>query len=85
MVGHPLADVTVLQIIPDLRISPVASAAIDIAAALDAVGARVLVACQGGPMTGELQAKGGIFLPFPSRTKNPLAMALNMRRLCPSH
>jgi glycosyltransferase involved in cell wall biosynthesis len=58
-----------------------ASATIDIAAALGAVGARALVACQGGPMTGELQAKGGIFLPFPSRTKNPLAMALNMRRL----
>ena len=32
-------------------------------------------------MTGELQAKGGVFVPFPSRTKNPLAMALNMRRL----
>ena len=32
-------------------------------------------------MTGELQAKGGIFVPFPSRTKNPLAMTLNMRRL----
>jgi len=32
-------------------------------------------------MTGELQAKGGAFVPFPSHTKNPLAMALNTRRL----
>jgi glycosyltransferase involved in cell wall biosynthesis len=32
-------------------------------------------------MKGELQAKGGVFVPFPSRTKNPFAMALNMRRL----
>lgn len=81
MAAHPLAGVTVLQIIPDLRINPVASGAIHIAAALDAAGARALVACQGGPLTGELQAKGGVFVPFPSRTKNPLAMALNVRRL----
>jgi len=32
-------------------------------------------------MTGELQANGGVFVPFPSHTKNPLAMALNTRRL----
>ena len=32
-------------------------------------------------MEGELQAKGGVFVPFPSRTKNPFAMALNVRRL----
>ncbi len=81
MAAHPLAGVTVLQIIPDLRDNPVASAAIHIAAALDAAGARPLVACQGGPLTGELQAKGGIFVPFPSHTKNPVAMARNVRRL----
>ncbi|MGI8568842.1 MAG: glycosyltransferase [Methylocella sp.] len=32
------------------------------------------------PDGGRLQAKGGVFVPFPSRTKNPLAMAL-VRRL----
>ncbi|HUZ91110.1 MAG TPA: glycosyltransferase, partial [Methylocella sp.] len=51
------------------------------AAALGAAGARALIACAGGRMTGELQAKGGVFVPFPSRTKNPFAMALNTRRL----
>jgi glycosyltransferase involved in cell wall biosynthesis len=80
-VAHPLAGATVLQIIPGLEVNRTARAAIDIAAALDATGARALVACAGGPMRGELQAKGGIFVPFPSRTKNLLAMALNMRRL----
>jgi len=79
--ARPLAGVTVLQIIPGLEVNPTARAAIEIAAALGAAGARALVACAGGRMKGELQAKGGIFVPFPSRTKNPLAMALNVRRL----
>ncbi|MGH6801076.1 MAG: glycosyltransferase, partial [Methylocella sp.] len=79
--AHPLAGLTVLQIIPDLEVNPMACAAIGIAAALAAAGARALVACSGGRMKGELQAKGGVFVPFPSRTKNPLAMALNVRCL----
>ncbi len=79
--AHPLAGVTVLQIIPGLDVNPMACAAIEIAAALGAAGARALVSCSGGRMKGELQAKGGVFVPFPSCTKNPLAMALNMRRL----
>jgi glycosyltransferase involved in cell wall biosynthesis len=79
--AHPLAGVTVLQIIPGLEVNPTACAAIEIAAALGASGARALVACAGGRLEGELQAKGGVFVPFPSRTKNPLAMALNVRRL----
>jgi glycosyltransferase involved in cell wall biosynthesis len=32
-------------------------------------------------LTGELQAKGGLFVHFPTRTKNPFAMALNAHRL----
>ena len=79
--AHPLAGVTVLQIIPGLEVNPTARAAIEIAASLAAAGGRALVACAGGRMEGELQAKGGVFVPFPSRTKNPLAMALNVRRL----
>jgi glycosyltransferase involved in cell wall biosynthesis len=79
--AHPLAGVTVLQIIPSLEVNPTARAAIEIAASLAAAGGRALVACAGGRMEGELQAKGGVFVPFPSRTKNPLAMALNVRRL----
>ncbi len=78
---HPLAGVTVLQIIPSLEVNPPAREAIEIAASLSAAGGRALVACAGGRLTGELQAKGGVFVPFPWRTKNPLAMALNVRRL----
>ncbi len=44
-------------------------------------GARALVATEGGRLVGELQAKGGIWIPFPAATKNPFSMALNVRRL----
>jgi hypothetical protein len=40
-----------------------------------------VVATGGGRLVGELQAKGGIWAPFPAGAKNPLAMALNVRRL----
>jgi glycosyltransferase involved in cell wall biosynthesis len=32
-------------------------------------------------MVSELQAKGGVFTPFPAQAKNPFSMALNARRL----
>ncbi|MFY9294589.1 MAG: glycosyltransferase, partial [Methylorubrum rhodinum] len=54
---------------------------VDVAAALAEAGARALVATEGGRLVGELQAKGGIWVPFPANTKNPLAMALNVERL----
>ncbi len=79
--AHPLAGLAILQIIPELRAGGAEAATIDIAAALAEVGARALVASKGGRMVSELQAKGGIWLPFPARSKNPLAMALNQRRL----
>ena len=44
-------------------------------------GARALVATEGGRLVGELQAKGGIWIPFPAATKNPFSMLLNVRKL----
>ncbi len=78
---YPLAGRTILQIIPELNSGGAERAVIDIAAALAAVGARPLVASEGGRMVSELQVKGGLWRPFPARTKNPLAMFLNQRRL----
>jgi glycosyltransferase involved in cell wall biosynthesis len=78
---HPLAGCTILQIIPELQSGGAERATIDIAAALAAVGARALVASYGGRMVSELQAKGGVWRPFPAKTKNPLAMLLNQRHL----
>ena len=70
-----------LQIIPHLDSGGAERTTIEIAASLAEVGARPLVASRGGRMVSELQALGGIWLPFPAATKNPIAMALNVRRL----
>jgi glycosyltransferase involved in cell wall biosynthesis len=79
--SHPLAGRTILQIIPALNAGGAERTAVDIAAGLVAVGARALVATEGGRLVGELQAKGGIWASFPAASKNPLRMFLNVRRL----
>ncbi len=76
-----LAGRTVLQIIPRLDAGGAERTTIDVAASLVAAGARALVASEGGRLVSELQAVGGLFSRFPAATKNPLAMAFNMRRL----
>ena len=76
-----LAGRTILQIIPRLDAGGAERTTIDIAAALALAGARALVASEGGRLAAELQAVGGVLTPFPAATKNPLAMALNARRL----
>ncbi|MFO1149848.1 MAG: glycosyltransferase family 4 protein [Alsobacter sp.] len=77
----PLAGRTVLQIVPELEAGGAERTTVDIAAGLAFAGARALVATQGGRLVAELQAKGGIWIPFPARTKNPMAMLANARRL----
>ena len=76
-----LAGRTVLQIIPQLDAGGAERTTIDVAAALAEAGARPLVATLGGRLISELQANGGVWAPFPAKTKNPLAMALNVYRL----
>ncbi|HEV3045486.1 MAG TPA: glycosyltransferase family 4 protein [Roseiarcus sp.] len=76
-----LAGRTVLQIIPRLDAGGAERTTIDVAAALVAAGARALVASEGGRLTSELQAVGGLLTPFQAATKNPVAMMLNVRRL----
>ncbi|WP_375409467.1 glycosyltransferase family 4 protein [uncultured Methylobacterium sp.] len=77
----PLAGATILQIIPALDAGGAERTTVDVAAALAAAGARALVATEGGRLVGELQAKGGIWLPFPAASKNPLGMAMHVGRL----
>jgi len=79
--AHPLAGLTILQILPELSAGGAEQTTIDIAAALADAGARALVASESGRLVSELQAKGGIWVPFPAKTKNPIAMALHVRRL----
>ena len=79
--SHRLAGCTVLQVVHALSDPDTDHAAIDIAAALAEVGARPLVAAPAGRLVSELQAKGGVWLDFPSQAKNPLRMMLLSRRL----
>src|SRR5580704_16425831 len=76
-----LAGRTILQIIPRIDAGGAERTTLDIAAALVAAGARALVASEGGRLTSELQAVGGLLIPFPAGAKNPLSMLLNARRL----
>jgi glycosyltransferase involved in cell wall biosynthesis len=78
---HPLAGRTILQIIPELEAGGAERTAVDVAAGLAHAGARALVATEGGRLVGELQTKGGIWVPFPAATKNPVSMLMNVRRL----
>jgi glycosyltransferase involved in cell wall biosynthesis len=77
----PLAGRTILQIVPPVSAGGDERAALAVTAALAETGARALVATDSGELAGELQAIGGLFVRFQAATKNPLAMALNMRRL----
>jgi len=78
---HVLHGRAILQLIPELETGGAERTTIDIAEALASLGARALVATEGGRLVGELQAKGGEWLPFPAASKNPLRMAINARAL----
>ena len=77
----PLYGVGVLQVIPALDAGGAERTTVDVAEAITAAGGRALVATEGGRLVGELQAKGGIWVPFPADCKNPPLMALNVLRL----
>jgi len=72
---------TILQLIPALDPGPDAFACIETAAALEEAGARALVAGAEGPLVSELQARGGVFLPFDLDPRNPLTATMNRSRL----
>jgi glycosyltransferase involved in cell wall biosynthesis len=78
---HPLAGRTILQIVPELEAGGAERTTVDIAEGLVHAGARALVATEGGRLVGELQTKGGIWIPFPAASKNPFSMLFNVRKL----
>jgi glycosyltransferase involved in cell wall biosynthesis len=78
---QPLAGRSVLQIIPSLDAGGAERTTLDIAGALAEAGGRALVATSGGRLVSELQARGGIWIPFPADAKSPAAMAWNVSRL----
>ncbi len=81
MTGHPLSGRNILQLIPALDAGGAEQSTLDVAQALAAVGARSLVASEGGRLVETLRQEGSLWLPFPAATKNPLVMARNVLRL----
>jgi glycosyltransferase involved in cell wall biosynthesis len=79
--SRPISGRTILQIVPDLQSGGAERSSVDVAEALALAGARSLVVSRGGRMVSELQSKGGVWIPFPAATKNPLSMAFNVLRL----
>ncbi len=77
----PLEGRTILQVVPELGAGGVERTAVDVAEGIAGAGARALVATEGGRLVGELQAKGGVWIPFPAKSKNPLQMLANIRGL----
>jgi len=76
-----LAGATILQVVPVLSDDPAGHAAVEIALTLLQSGARAIIACDGGPLVGELRTFGGEWLPMVNDTVNPLRIRGNARQL----
>ncbi len=68
---------TILQIIPRLDAGGAEVAVIDMAEAITRAGGRALVLTEGGRLVPRVEAAGGIVMPFPASTKNPLRILQN--------
>lgn len=71
----------ILQIIPELDAGGAERTTIDVAAAIVEAGGTALVASCGGRMEEELRAVGGELIRLDMKTKNPLGIIANSRRL----
>ena len=78
MPGKPT---TILQVIPRLDTGGAELAVLELTEALASVGARALVASEGGRMADEIARLGGELIRLGVATKNPITMWRNVARL----
>ncbi len=71
----------ILQLIPELEAGGAERTTIDVAQAIVDSGGEALVASLGGRMEEELAAVGGELIRLDMKTKNPLTIVTNSRRL----
>ncbi|MGP1275279.1 MAG: glycosyltransferase family 4 protein [Caulobacterales bacterium] len=71
----------ILQLVPELDAGGAERTTIDVAEAVVQAGGQALVASLGGRLEGELDAVGAELVRLDMKTKNPLAMHANARRL----
>ncbi len=76
-----LSGVTILQVLPALRVGGAERGAVDIARAVVAAGGRAIVASTGGVLEAELRAGGGEVVVLPLASKNPVRMWRNVGAL----
>ena len=73
--------VTILQVVPRLDAGGSELATIEIAQALSRVGARALVATEGGGMAEEVAFAGGEIVTLPVASKSPFTILANIGRI----
>jgi glycosyltransferase involved in cell wall biosynthesis len=73
--------VTILQVVPRLDAGGSELATIEIAQALSRVGARALVATEGGGMAEEVAFAGGEIVALPVASKSPITILANIGRI----
>lgn len=71
----------ILQVLPELETGGVERGTVDIAAGIAEVGWTPLVASTGGRLEHDLGRVDAIHYELPLKSKNPLVMARNVRRL----
>ncbi|WP_231854238.1 glycosyltransferase family 4 protein [Gluconacetobacter diazotrophicus] len=71
----------ILQVLPALDAGGIEQGTIEMADAITRAGGVALVACAGGRLLARLRHAGGVHMPIDLRTKNPLRILLNARRL----
>jgi glycosyltransferase involved in cell wall biosynthesis len=72
---------TILQVVPSLVTGGVERGCVDVAQAIVEAGGRAIVASEGGPMVRELSRAGAEHVVLPLKSKNPLRIHANIRRL----
>ncbi|MEO0392383.1 MAG: glycosyltransferase family 4 protein [Pseudomonadota bacterium] len=75
--GRPV----VLQILPSLVSGGVERGTVEVARALRAAGGTAIVASSGGPMVKQLRRAGVKHVTLPLKSKNPLTMWANVKKL----
>lgn len=71
----------ILQLLPELRSGGVERGTLEVAQAIVAHGWTALVASFGGPMVEALEATGAVHITLPLKSKNPITIWRNARRI----
>ena len=72
---------TILQVAPELSAGGVERTVLEVTEAIIAAGGRALLASRGGRLEDEFAALGGELFRMDAKSKNPITLKLNQRKL----